>query len=165
MPEETTAFVREVLLPGGLDARPELREDACRFALSYAPSSIHRWGIFAAERIPAGRRVIEYTGQRISRKEAMRRAVRPQLYLFWLSATRLIDGAVGGSGAEFINHSCQPNLRSRAARGHVFLLSLRAIEAGEDLLFDYEVRGDGPALPCQCGATNCRGFLNVAENR
>ncbi len=161
LPEETTAFVREVMLPGGPDARPVLDPAACRFALRYAHSTIHRWGIFATERIPARRRVIEYTGERITRKEAFRRALRPQLYLFYVSPTRLIDGAIGGSGAEYINHSCEPNLRAKVSRGRLYLLSLRQIEAGEELLLDYKVSSDGPRLVCHCGMAGCRGYLNA----
>lgn len=162
-PEETTAFVREVMLPGGPDARPVLDPVGCRFALRYAHSPIHRWGIFATERIPARRRVIEYTGERITNKEAFRRALRPQLYLFFLSPTRLIDGAIGGSGAEYINHSCEPNLRAKAAHGRLYLLSLRSIEAGEELLLDYKVSSNGPRLPCRCGTASCRGYLNAPD--
>ncbi len=158
---ETTAFVREVVLPGGPDARPALNPAACRFALRHAPSPIHRWGIFASEHIPAGLRVIEYTGELVSPQEASRRSLRSLLYLFFLSPTQQIDGAVGGSGAEYINHSCEPNLRAVVLRGRLYLRSLRAIEAGEELLLDYRISGDGPPLPCRCGVARCRGFLNA----
>ena len=56
---ETTAFVREVVLPDGPDARPTLNAAACFVALRHARSPIHRWGIFASEAIAAGRSVIE----------------------------------------------------------------------------------------------------------
>jgi SET domain-containing protein len=36
-------------------------------------SSIHRLGVFAAEDIAKGRRVIEYTGERITHREAVKR--------------------------------------------------------------------------------------------
>ena len=162
---ETTAFVREVVLPGGPDARPGLNPAACYFALHHARSPIHRWGIFASEAIPAGRRVIEYTGERISPQEAARRSLRSQLYLFYLSPTQQIDGAIGGSGAEYINHSCEPNLRAAVSRRRLYLLSLRPIEAGEELLLDYRISSDGPRMPCCCGTDNCRGYLNMAEQR
>jgi SET domain-containing protein len=74
------------------------------------PSAIHRVGVFSGAAIPAGRKVIEYTGHRISRREADRRAGRSLHYLFNLDADWCIDGASGGSGAELINHSCDPNL-------------------------------------------------------
>jgi uncharacterized protein len=157
---EITAFVRDVVLPGGPDARPRLNAAACFFALCHAHSPIHRWGIFAIEPIAAGLRVIEYTGERVSPQEASRRSLRSQLYLFYLSPTRQIDGAVGGSGAEYINHSCEPNLRAAVSRRRLYLLSLRAIEAGEELLLDYRINSDGPRLPCHCGAASCRGYLN-----
>jgi len=158
--EEITAFVREVVLPGGPDAVPRLDPRACRFALSWGRSPIHRWGIFAAEPIPKRRRVIEYTGQNIGRAEAYRRRLRTNIYLYWVGPERAIDGAIGGSGAEFINHSCEPNLIARVRAGRVMLVSLRRIDIGEELLVDYRITGDVPLIPCRCGSPSCRGFLN-----
>lgn len=157
---ELTAFVREVLLPGGPDAVPRLDPTACRFALAYGRSAIHRWGIFCAEPIPARRRVIEYTGEKINWAEAYRRRIRPCIYLYWTGPRSAIDGAIGGSGAEFINHSCAPNLIARVRRGRVTLVSLRRIGAGEELLLDYQITGDGSWLECRCGSPSCRGFMN-----
>jgi SET domain-containing protein len=155
-----TAFVREVLLPGGPAQEPRLDPAACAFRLRLDRSRIHRWGVYADQDIPARRRVIEYTGQRITLREGFRRRLRPQLYLFRCSARRLIDGGIGGSGAEFINHGCEPNLVARFDHRRVFLLSLRPIAMGEELLFDYHVRGEIDPIPCRCGAPACRGFLN-----
>lgn len=160
---ETTAFVREVLLPGGPWHQPRIDEAACRFRLSLARSRIHRWGVYADEAIPARRRVMEYTGERIGLREAYRRRLRPQLYLFRCSARRLIDGGIGGSGAEFVNHGCAPNLVARFDHRRVFYSSLRPIARGEELLIDYHVRGDIAPIPCLCGAAECRGFLNEPD--
>ena len=159
---ETTAFVRDVVLPGGPDARPKLSTEGCFFALRHARSPIRRWGISACEPIPAGRRVIEYTGERVSQHEAARRSLRSQLCLFYLSPTQQIDGAIGGSGAEYINHSCEPNLRAAVTLRRLYLVSLRSIETGEELLLDYRISRDGPQLNCHCGAASCRGYLNAA---
>ena len=104
--------------------------------------------------------MIEYTGERVSPQEASRRSLRSQLYLFYLSPTQQIDGAISGSGAEYINHSCEPNLRAAVSRRRLYLLSLRPIDAGEELLLDYRINSDGPRLPCLCGAASCRGYLN-----
>ncbi|MBI4566736.1 MAG: SET domain-containing protein-lysine N-methyltransferase [Planctomycetes bacterium] len=157
---ERTAFVREVLLPGGPEVVPRLDPAACRYKLKFGRSRIDRWGLFAAEPIPARRRVIEYTGERIGRDEVYRRRLRPRMYVFWVSRRRAIDGAIRGSGAEFINHGCEPNLVARVRKGRVLLVSLRPIEAGEELLLDYRITGDTPLLACRCGARACRGFLN-----
>ena len=151
-------------LPVNVPAEPRIDNAATAFQLEAKASPIHRFGIFAAQAIPASIRVIEYTGERRGYREAERRRERPYLYLFWVAPGRLIDGAVGGSGAEFINHSCAPNLVVDIAEGRVFFISLREIDIGEELLLDYRVRADksdAPPMPCRCGAASCRGFLNA----
>ena len=55
------------------------------------------------------------------------------------------------------------DLAARFDHRRVFLLSLRPIAAGEDLLFDYHLRGEIDPIPCRCGAALCRGFLNEPE--
>ena len=162
-PSEAPPVVRDVLFPGGPHAVARVNPEATRFALESRASPIHRFGIFAQEPIPCGAEVIEYTGERISYREAARRRVRPHLYLFWVTPGQLIDGAIGGSGAEFINHSCEPNLATHIHDGRVFFVSVRDIAAGEELLLDYKVRGDIDRIPCHCGAASCRGFLNVDD--
>ncbi len=39
-------------------------------------------------------------------------------------------------------------------------VSRRPIAAGEELLDDYRITGDVPLLPCNCGSSRCRGYLN-----
>ncbi len=153
-------------IPQTTDApvEPRIDKTATAFRLEARPSLIHRFGVFAAQLIPANVRIIEYTGERIGYREAERRRGRPYLYLFWVAPERLIDGAVGGSGAEFINHSCEPNVVVDIVDGRVFFVSLSEIADGEELLLDYRVRADdsdAPPMPCQCGAATCRGFLNA----
>ena len=82
---------------------------AC-FRLEIRASTIDRRGVYALERIPPRRKVIEYTGERINRRETKRRGTGSITYLFTLDNYWTIDGAFGGSGAEIINHSCDPNL-------------------------------------------------------
>jgi uncharacterized protein len=159
--DEASAFVREVLLPGGPHVTPAIAPGASRFALSIAPSLIHRHGVFADADIPADEVVIEYTGERISAAEGSRRSLRPRLYLFWVDEDLMIDGAVGGSGAEFVNHGCEPNIAARVQDGRIHFVSLRAIAPGEELLIDYKVNTDAPPMPCSCGSAHCRGFLNL----
>jgi len=158
---EASDFVREVLLPGGPHVKPRLDAAATRYRLQARGSPIHRFGIFTTEPIAAGERVIEYTGQLISYREGQRRRLRPHLYLFWVTPGLLLDGAIGGSGAEFVNHSCEPNVEAEVADGRVFFVSRREIAVDEELLLDYKVHGDAPALVCRCGSASCRGFLNA----
>jgi len=130
-----------------------------RFRLIVRPSPINRFGVFAEEGIPAGRRVIEYTGERVGRREARRRSNLVCSYLFAMAGYWL-DGAIGGSGAEYVNHSCAPNLRARRIQGRILYFSRRAIQKGEELTIDYGYSPDLKRIPCHCGAPACRGTIN-----
>jgi SET domain-containing protein len=117
--------------------------------------------VYAGERIPARRKVIEYTGERISRRETKRRGDGAVTYLFTLDDYWTVDGAVGGSGAEIINHSCEPNLSSCIVKGHILYISKRAIQRGEELTVDYMFSKKIARVPCRCGTPECRGSINV----
>ena len=54
------------------------------FKMEIRESRIHRLGVYALENIPARRKVIEYTGEKISRRETKRRGDGPFTYLFTL---------------------------------------------------------------------------------
>ena len=68
---------------------------------------------------------------------------------------------VGGSGAEFINHSCSPNCFAQIVKGHILYMSKRDIEKGEELTVDYRFDNDSEVVPCSCGAKKCRGTINL----
>src|SRR5436189_5094786 len=120
-----------------LISRPAINPKYAQFRLSIRESKIHQRGVYAEEPIPPRRKVIEYTGERISRRETKRRGDGPVTYLFTLDDYWTLDGAYGGSGAEIINHSCDPNLRSWNFRGHILYMSKRLIHRGEQLTVDY----------------------------
>jgi SET domain-containing protein len=141
------------------DAKPAIdRRYAC-FRLRIGRSQIHRWGVYAGQSIPAGRKVIEYTGEKIDRDEFKRR--QETLYLFELDDEWTIDGSVRGSGAEFINHSCEPNLATRVMKGHILYFSLRRIKKDEELTVDYNYDDEDELMVCGCGSKACRGTINV----
>ena len=143
------------------DSTPQIDSQYAEYKLRVAPSTIHRWGVYAEEPIPSKHKVIEYTGERISRRETKKRAERKLNYLFTLDSYWTIDGSVNGSGAQYINHSCEPNLAARIQRGHILYLALRNIKKGEELTIDYHFDADVEKVPCACGAIACRGTINV----
>ena len=148
-------------MAGSLVAAPVIDSRYTPFHLSIGPSRIHRRGVYAEEFIAVRRKVIEYTGERISRRETKRRGSNSLTYLFTLDDYWTVDGAVGGSGAEIINHSCDPNLRSSILRGHILYWSIRDIQPGEELTVDYLFSNKIDPIPCFCGAACCRGTINV----
>jgi SET domain-containing protein len=140
---------------------------ACPFRLRVRRSGIHRLGVFASRSIPPRVKVIEYAGERISRREARRRFViiwkrhkGAFNYLARLNRYWVIDGAVGGNGAELINHSCDPNMGFRRKHGKLWFLSLRRIRKGEELTLDYRFSRKAEKVPCHCGSPKCRGTIN-----
>jgi SET domain-containing protein len=148
-------------MPTSLIKTPKIDLRHACFQMVIRESKIHRRGVYALERIPARRKVIEYTGERISRRETKRRGDGNITYLFTLDNYWTIDGAVGGSGAEIINHSCDPNLFASIQRGHILYLSRRVIKPGEELTIDYRFAKDVGRVPCRCGAQSCRGTINI----
>jgi uncharacterized protein len=144
--------------------KPSIDPQRARFRLRIATSRIHRWGVFADERIPARRNVIEYGGELVNLVEAYRRTKgAKQIYSFALDHFWRIDGAVGGSGAEFINHCCDPNLRWRRLGERIFCQSVRPIAMGEELTIDYHFSPKSPKIRCRCGSPKCRGTINVSK--
>lgn len=98
----------------------------------------------------------------ISRRETKRRYHANKFnYLFSLDNYWCLDGSVGGSGAEYINHCCDPNVHAWIIKGHILYMSSRDIEAGEELTIDYHFAKDVDKVPCGCGSPNCRGTINV----
>jgi uncharacterized protein len=143
--------------------RPSIDPRYTCFRMEIRESRIHHRGVFALERIPPNRKVIEYTGEKISRRETKRRGSGPHTYLFTLDNYWTIDGAFGGSGAEIINHSCSPNLYSSIRKGHILYMSKRLILPGEELTIDYRFSDKVDKVRCRCGASECRGVINIKE--
>lgn len=149
---------------------PSIDAQFARFDLRVRRSRIQGWGVYAAEKIPRGKLVIEYTGERLSPKQAFRRlrktCLNPRtrkLTMFRLNRYWRIDGAVGGSGAERVNHCCEPNLKTRITGGRIFFFSRRRIRAQEELTIDYGLSPKTFVIRCHCGAKNCRGTVNRKE--
>ena len=135
------------------------------------PSSIQGTGAFATRAIPAGTRLIEYAGERLTPAQAEARypdvpGERHHTYLFAIDDDVVIDAAVDGNDARWINHSCDPNCDAVIDEGRIWIEVIRDIEPGEELGYDYayilEERHTPAAkrrFPCRCGAPACRGTL------
>jgi SET domain-containing protein len=144
-----------------MEQKPKIDPRHACFRLRLGASKIHRWGVYAAEPIPANRKVIEYTGERISRRETKKRSEREFNYIFTLDLYWSLDGSAGGSGAEFINHCCDPNIAARIVRGHILYYSARPIRKGEELTVDYRFDKQVEKVTCSCGSPLCRGTINL----
>jgi len=93
-------------------------------------------------------------------REARRRAKgAKRIAIVELSSTKAIDGSMGDSPFQYVNHCCTPNLFIRIAHGRIEFYTLHNIKAGTELTCDYgESHHDGK-LPCQCGSAKCKKFI------
>ena len=80
--------------------------------LRFAKSTIHNWGLFALEMIPADEMVVEYIGQVVRHGVADERERKYEAqgigssYLFRVDYDYVIDATKSGNFARFINHCC-----------------------------------------------------------
>ena len=134
-------------------------------------SGMHGLGAFATKAIPAGTRLIEYAGARITPAEADVRypeepGVAHHTYLFAIDDDIVIDAGVEGNDARFINHSCDPNCDAVVEDGRIWIETIRDVSPGEELAYDYAfVLPERHTLaakrryPCTCGSAHCRGTI------
>lgn len=139
-------------------------------------SSIHNNGVFAKKDIPKGTRIIEYVGERITKSKALRIAEEVleksrlhqdngAVYLFELNSRYDIDGNVPYNTARYINHSCDPNCEAEIIRGHIWIISLRAIKKGEELSYNYSYDLEHfKDHICKCGSSKCIGYIVAEEH-
>ena len=139
-------------------------------------SPIHGSGAFATRPIPEGTRLVEYRGERLTPAEADARypdvpGEVHHTYLFAIDDDIVIDAAVDGNEARFINHSCGPNCDAVIDDGRIWIETIRDILPGEELGYDYayelEERHTPAAkrrYPCNCGSPACRRTI-LAKKR
>ncbi len=141
-------------------------------------SAIHGNGVFAARNLPAEKSLIQYRGRLLTHAQADERydgsLDSGHTFLFTLNDDYVIDANFEGNTARWINHSCDPNCQAVTiestdadpAGDRVMIETLRPIQAGEELTYDYgitlEVRHTQRMKriwACRCGAHNCSGTV------
>ena len=128
-------------------------------------SLIHGHGGYAAQALPAGTRLIEYLGERITKAESHRRCEANNPFIFDLDDQTDLDGNVDWNPARWLNHSCAPNCTAEFDAGRIWLVAARALQAGEELTFNYGYDlTNYRDFPCRCGATTCVGFMVAEEH-
>ena len=140
----------------GTPSRPAYQ----KYDVANRKSRIDGFGAFAAEDIPARRKIGEIRGESISVAEARRRAAtRERIMIVEVSTRKAIDAAASTDPMRFTNHSCQPNARLVVRGGRIEFYSLRAITPGEEITVNYGETHHQGALACRCGAPGCAGWL------
>lgn len=109
---------------------------------------------------------MEYTGELRNRKQTKdycaQTPERGLIYIWEIPFKKSkahyweLDGFIGGSGAELVNHSCNPNLRPVFHGKRLYYYSRRPIRKGEELTVSYgEDYFTFRDLKCSCGSKSC----------
>lgn len=136
-------------------------------------SSIHGTGIVAKQDILKGTKVIEYIGEKVSKKEGDKRSSARiknylhsksvgSVYIFELNKKYDIDGSPLYNKARFINHSCDPNCEVDIIDNEIWIISIKDINKNDELSYDYGYpfdKNDYMDHVCKCGAKKCIGFI------
>ena len=141
--------------------------------LRFDRSGIHAWGVFADKDISSGDMIVEYRGEIIENAMAEKREKLYEAakigsdYMFRIDARFVCDATKVGNVARFINASCDPNCYTKIinvdGQKRIVIYAKRDIAAGDELCYDYKFPLEyDPAkrIPCHCGSSNCRGFMN-----
>ena len=117
------------------------------------------FGVVAKQPITAGETVVVWGGRIFDRATVAQMNDRERIYVLQVEEDLFLaaDGPV--EEAEYVNHSCNPNV---GVNGQMALVALREIAPGEEICFDYAMSesNEFTEFECHCGAPNCRGQVN-----
>jgi SET domain-containing protein len=122
-------------------------------------------GLFATKLIPKRKRIIEYTGPRISNDEVEKSSGK---YFFGVNKQWSIDGSGRDNIARYINHSCRPNAEAIISRGRIWIWSKKNIKPGEEIVYDYGkeyFEGIIQEIGCKCGKCSGSNRRRNGHNR
>ena len=127
-------------------------------------------GLYAAKKIKAGTKIIDYRGKIITNKQVDKSDKynndKP-IYLFTLNKRYTLDGDFSWNTAGLVNHSCDPNSEYDGKGFKIWITATKNIEKGEEITCDYgfSFDKDYKQFPCKCGSKNCCGYIVREESR
>ena len=123
-------------------------------------SPIAGQGLFTAQSIKQGARILPYIGEKITKDESTKRLTQGNAYIFAFNDRWDIDGKALTNTARYINHSCDPNCAVQTTQRTLWIVALWDMQAGEELTCNYGyATDDETAHVCTCGAENCCGYI------
>jgi uncharacterized protein len=94
-------------------------------------------GLFATMPIRRGTWLLEYTGPLLTNAEAQKKEDRGARYLFEINSRWTVDGSPRSNIARYANHSCKPNMEVEIEKKRILLRTIRNIEPGDELTYNY----------------------------
>ena len=117
-------------------------------------SNIDNKGLIATKNIKKGTRIIEY-------KENPKFDNSKRIYIFEINNKYDLDGDFDFNHARLINHSCNPNCEVVGKGLKLWIESIKNIQKGEELSYDYGFSFDKNYrdFPCRCNSSNCCRYI------
>ena len=135
-------------------------------------SHVHGRGLFAVQNIKKGLKIIEYIGDKVTKKEGDKRADKQikqykknknngMVYIFELNKLYDIDGSVSHNHAKLINHSCNPNCEVEIINNEIWISAVKNIKKYTELSYNYGYSYDTDYVDhvCKCGSSKCVGYI------
>ena len=135
-------------------------------------SDVHGSGLFAVQNIKKGTKIIEYIGDKVTKKEGDKRADKQikqykknknngMVYVFELNKLYDIDGSVAYNHAKLINHSCNPNCEVEIINNEIWISAIKHIKKNTELSYNYGYSYDTDYVDhiCKCGSSKCVGYI------
>lgn len=125
-------------------------------------------GIFATRPIKKRTTIAEYRGKMLDYDAALKAEKTGNRYLYEVNSRWTIDGAKRGNIARYFNHSCNPNADTFVRNRRVFIRTIKNIEPGEEILYDYGrdyLKNVIGLENCQCSRCRKRRAKQRAEAR
>jgi histone-lysine N-methyltransferase SETD2 len=128
------------------------------------------FGLRAESNLEPHQLIFEYVGEVVGEAQFRRRMRQydeegiKHFYFMSLNKGEFVDATKRGNLGRFCNHSCNPNCYvDKWVVGEKLRMGIfaeRAVEAGEELVFNYNVdRYGADPQPCYCAEPNCTGFI------
>jgi hypothetical protein len=122
------------------------------------PTATKGTGVFAVEPIPAGTTVAGFGGHVVDGRELADLGEAVRIHALQIDDDLFLASTPPFDPADYVNHSCDPCC---GIVGSVLLVTMRDVEGGEELCFDYAMTDsdDYDMFTCSCGTDRCRGVI------
>ena len=117
------------------------------------------FGVFAREAAQAGEVLVVWGGNIVTEEQLETLPPVTQHHSVQIDEGLYLATIGELEHADYVNHSCEPNL---GLRGQISLVALRDIQPDEEVCFDYAMTDSTPydEFECHCGLPTCRGIVS-----
>ena len=118
--------------------------------------------MFALDAIPAGTTVAGFRGHVVDSRELEDLGEAVRIHALQIDDELFLASTPPFDPADYVNHSCDPNC---GIVGSVLLVTVRDVDAGEELCFDYAMTDsdDYDEFTCRCETSDCRGVVRGTD--